>query len=258
VRRQVEQYLDGARLTGLTGEIVALIAPHAGHRYSGRTAGHAFAAVRGKRYDLVAVVSPMHAYHPADLLTTAHKAYGTPLGPVPVDQAALAQLAELLAQDGPSLAAIPYDQEHALEIELPFLQTALQGHFRLLPLMVRSQSPLAARQLGYALAQVVGQRNALLVASTDLSHFYSADEARRLDQEMLRRMSAFSPDALFQAERTGQGFACGVTAVAAVMWAAGALGADRVEILHHSTSGDETGDFSSVVGYGAAAIIKHA
>lgn len=255
---QVDKYLSEARVPEITGHVVAVIAPHAGHRYSGRTAGHAFSPVIGQERDLVAVISPMHSAYPATLLTSAHSAYGTPLGPVWVDRQAVNQLDELLAREGQSLTPIARDQEHSLEIELPFLQRALRGEFKLLPVMIRSQSPLVARRLGHALAQVMQERNGLMVASTDLSHFYPQEMAKELDLEMLRRMRSFSPDDLFNAERTGKGFACGVAAVAAVMWAAREMGANMVEILHHSTSGDETGDYGSVVGYGAAVIVKHA
>ncbi len=256
LRRQMEGYLDAARIPALPGEVMGVIAPHAGHRYSGRTAGHAFAAVRGAGPGLVAVVSPMHAPYPGSVLTSAHRAYGTPLGPVWLDEEALSEFEAGLAADGVDLVRVANDSEHSLEIELPFLQVALSSQFKLLPLMLRSQSPLVARRVGHALAGVLGKRSFLLVASTDLSHFYPARAAELLDEEMLRRIRAFEPDALFEAEREGKGFACGVAAVAAVLWAARELGAGQVEILHHSTSGDETGDFSSVVGYGAAAILK--
>jgi AmmeMemoRadiSam system protein B len=139
---------------------------------------------------------------------------------------------------------------------MPLLQRALTNDFKLLPLMVRSQSPLIARRVGHALAETVRGRNYLLVASSDLSHFYPQELAETLDQEMLRRMAGFNPEDLFTAERTGKGFACGVAAVASVLWAARELGADTVKILHHSTSGDETGDYSSVVGYGAAVVLN--
>lgn len=256
--RQVDKYLSEARVPEITGQVMAVIAPHAGHRYSGRTAGYAFAPVKGQERDLVAVISPMHGVYPGTLLTSAHSAYGTPLGTVTIDSRAISQLDELLSQEGQSLAPVAYDQEHSLEIELPFLQQALRGEFKLLPVMVRSQSPLVARRLGHALAQVMQGRNGLLVASSDLSHFYPEEMANELDLEILRRIRSFSPDDLFTAERTGKGFACGIAAVAAVMWAAREMGANLVEILHHSTSGEETGDYGSVVGYGAAAIIKHA
>lgn len=258
LRQQVDQYLTAARLPELDGEVIALIAPHAGHRYSGQTAGYAFATVMEQTRDLVVILSPMHAAYPANLLTTAHRAYATPLGEVWIDQDALAQLDAGLAKDGLPLTPVANDKEHSLEIELPFLQRALSNDFKLLPLMVRSQSPLIARRVGHALAEILRGRNCLLVASTDLSHFYPQETAQTLDAEMLRRMASFSPEELFSAERTGQGFACGVSAVASVLWAARELGADSVKILHHSTSGDETGDLSSVVGYGAAAVLKQA
>jgi len=257
LRQQVDQYLADARLPDFDGQVVAVIAPHAGHRYSGKTAGHAFASVLGQDRDLVAVLSPMHSPYPASLLTTAHRAYATPLGPVRVDAQALTQLEDRLTQDGMSLTPVANDKEHSLEIELPFLQRALRTDFNLLPVMVRSQAALVARRLGHALAEVMRGRSALLVASTDLSHFYPQELAEELDQEMMRRIKSFQPDDLFSAERTGKGFACGVAAVAAVLWAAHELGADHIEILHHSTSGEETGDYGSVVGYGAAVVLKH-
>ena len=256
LQKQIDRYLTAPHLPDLGGEVVGVIAPHAGHRYSGPTAGYAFSTVLGQQRDLVVVLSPMHAAYPANLLTSAHKAYATPLGPVWVDLEAVNQLDELLSLDGLHLTAVQNDQEHSLEIELPFLQRALRGDFKLLPVMVRSQAPLNARRLGHALAQVLRGRNALLVGSTDLSHFYPQEMANQLDEEMLRRIQGFNPDDLFAAEQMGKGFACGVAAVAAALWAAREMGANRIEILHHSTSGDETGDYGSVVGYGAAAILK--
>jgi hypothetical protein len=249
---QVDQYLHDAKLPALKGTVTAIIAPHAGYRYSGKTAGHAFATVLGQTRTLVAVISPMHSPYPANLLTSAHKAYSTPLGTVPVNTDALQALEAALLEDGMQLAAVANDQEHSLEIELPFLQRALSSKFSLLPVMVRSQSPVVARRLGRALASVLRGQNALLVASTDLSHFYPAAMAMQFDTEMLRRMRTFDPDQLFEAEKNGTGYACGVGAAASVLWAAAELGANTVEVLHHSTSGDETGDYGSVVGYGAA------
>ncbi len=256
LRSQITAYLDDALIPDLPGEVIALVSPHAGHRYSGRTAGHAFAAVRGQAPELVVVVSPMHAPHPASLLTTAHRAYATPLGTMPIDRPAVERLTQFLGQNGLELTPVANDGEHSLEILLPFLQVALAKPFQILPVMVRSQSPRTAQMLGKALAQTVQGRSFLLVASTDLSHFYPEEVANQLDGEMLRRLKNFDPDDLFAAEHSGKGFACGVGAVAAVLWAARDLGANTVEVLHHSTSADETGDRASVVGYGAAAVLK--
>lgn len=254
---QIDGFLADAAAEELDGELVAVIAPHAGYRYSGRTAGHAFHSMMGLSPELVVVVSPLHGYHPADVLTTRHKAYGTPLGTIKVDQDALRGLkAAYKNANGEELAMLANDDEHSLEIELPFLQRALAGDFQLLPVMVRSVSPEVLLELGRSLASVAKGKKTLLVASTDLSHFYPEKIANELDREMLAQIEAFSPDGVLDAERRGTGFACGAGAVAAVLWAAKFLGANKVKVLHYSTSADETGDRRSVVGYGAAVVLK--
>lgn len=254
---EVDGYLQKAELPELPGKVIALIAPHAGHRYSGWVAAHAFRAVFGQSFDLVAVVSPMHYGYPPPLLTTAHSAYQTPLGEIQVDQAALAEVdAALKTELGFGLTPVSNDEEHSLEIELPFLQRALQGEFRLLPVMLRDQSPHVARALGRAIADSLRSRNALLVASSDLSHYYPEAVAAKLDQEMLHQIENFSPEGLYSAEETGQGQACGLGAIAAVLWAARDLGGDQARVLRYATSGAVTGDYSAVVGYGAAVVLK--
>jgi len=257
LERVIDAYLDQAELPDLPGEVVAVIAPHAGHRYSGAVAGYAFAALRNRVPDLLAVISPMHHPYAQPLITSSHDAYSTPLGPIPIDKSAINELDAALKTDlGISLSAVPRDPEHSLEIELPFLQRALASDFKLLPVMVRAQDPQISAGLGKALASVLSGKNYILVASTDLSHFYNQETANRLDNEMLHQIESFSPEGIFEAERTGKGFACGHAAVAAILWAARELGADSVKILNYATSGDVTGDYSGVVGYGAAAILK--
>jgi len=251
--RAVDDYLKNAQLPALGGEVMAVIAPHAGHRYSGAVAGYAFATVRGLHPDLVAVISPFHNLANYALLTTAHDAYGTPLGNVEVDKAALTQLTSHL--DIP-ITPVYADKEHSLEIEIPFLQRALTGEFKLLPIMIRAQEVEVAKKLGHALAKVLKGKRFLLVASTDLSHFYDQKTAQTLDAEMLRRFESFEPESIFEAEHTSKAFACGHAAVAAVLWAAHELGANKVQVLRHATSGDVTGDFTSVVGYGAGVVVR--
>jgi MEMO1 family protein len=122
--------------------------------------------------------------------------------------------------------------------------------------MVRDQSRRVTRILGECLAKTLRGRNTVLVASTDLSHFYPQTIANQLDDEMLRCIESFDPEEVIRAEEEGRGFACGRGALAAVLWAAKDLGANTVKILKHATSGDVTGDTSQVVGYGAAAVLR--
>lgn len=253
----VDAFIRDAKLPALDGRVIAVISPHAGHQYSGATAGYAFATVQDQSPDIVAVVSPMHHPYPQPILTTGHDAYSTPLGGIEVDRERVNEMHALLQDElGFGLTPIQFDPEHSLEIVLPFLQRALKKEFMLIPIMVREQSSLISESVGHTLARVLAGQNSLLVASSDLSHFYNEGEADIFDEEILARMAEFSPERFFQAEREGKGFACGLGAIAAVMWAARDLGADQVKVLHHSTSGQVTGDFQRVVGYGAAAILK--
>src|SRR6266545_3954356 len=237
--RSVDGYLDFAQLPDLEGEVIAVIAPHAGHTYSGAVAGYAFAALRGRTPDLVAVVAPMHHPYSEHLLTTAHEAYSTPLGEVPVDKDALHELDAILNSEvGFGLSPVQNDPEHSLEIELPFLQRTLsseRSEWKLLPIMVRVREASISERVGKALAHVLRGKNFILVASTDLSHFYNQQTALNYDRAMLNEIESFNPDGAFDLERMGKGFACGLGAFTAVMWAARELGADKVKVLRHAT-----------------------
>ena len=264
--RNVDEYLEEAQLPALDGEVVAVIAPHAGHAYSGAVAGYAFAALRDASTrlsaspNLVAVIAPMHHPYVEPLITTAHDAYSTPLGNVPVDKDALLELDTILKSElGFGLSPVSNDKEHSVEIELPFLQRALasdQSEWKLLPVMVRAREPRVSEGLGKALANVLRDKNFALVASTDLSHFYDHKTALTYDRAMLNEIESFNPEGAFDVERAGKGFACGLGAFTAVLWASRKLGADKVKVLRHATSGNVTGDYSSVVGYAAAVILK--
>lgn len=257
LKKTVDEYIASADLRSLQGEVIAVVTPHAGHKYSGRVAGHAFAALKGLDIDTVAVVAPMHHYFPYPLISSAHQGYLTPLGPVEINQAALDRLDEdLQANLGIGITRLREDPEHSLEIVLPFLQRALPHPFQLLPVMVRDQRASTMLQLGISLAKVLHAARAVLVASTDLSHFFPQDKANQLDEEVLQRLKNFDPQSVLDAEDEEKGFACGRGPLAAVLWAAQQMGANRVEILNYATSGDITGDYDQVVGY-AAAVCLH-
>jgi MEMO1 family protein len=148
--------------------VIGLVAPHAGYVYSGAVAGHAFKTVQGRTFDCVCVLSPMHQYYPQPLLTSAHKAYRTPLGEIPLADGKIDLIHNRLVEKiGIGLTPIAKDQEHSLEIELPFLQVALAGDFTLIPIMLRDQSRSVTKALGEVLADVLDPVTSLLVASSD-------------------------------------------------------------------------------------------
>jgi AmmeMemoRadiSam system protein B len=253
----IDQYLRQADSVQIDGKIFGIIVPHAGHRYSGSVAAHAFQCLEGLQPEIVAVLSPLHSPHPAAVLTSAHSAYATPLGTIDIDTERLSQFGNDLTENwGVMLYPIRMDQEHALEIELPFVQRCFSHEFKLLPLMLRDQSEATARAVGASLAKTLRGSSAIIVGSSDLSHFYSQDIAESLDKEILRRLGDFNPSGIIAAEKEGVGFACGRGAIAATLWASRELGADSVKVLNYATSGDTTGDYQSVVGYGAAVIYR--
>jgi len=230
--------------------------------YSGPVAAYAFSAVRGASLEVVALLCPSHFHDDGPALTTSHQAYATPLGVVPVDAAGVeavraALAAQLGGQPQRVLVAIREDPEHAIEIELPFLQCALAGSFSLLPIMLRDQSAAMAHALGAAVAQALAGRRALVVASSDLSHYFPQARAEQLDAEMLRQVAALDPAGVLDTQAAERGQACGPGAMAAMLWAAQAQGADRAQVVRHATSGDVSGDFEQVVGYGAAVVWKN-
>jgi AmmeMemoRadiSam system protein B len=255
--QSVDSQLEASVVALPPGEVIAVVAPHAGHRYSGLVAAHAFRCLAGMHPEVVAVVSPLHQPFPGQILTSAHEAYVTPLGPIPIDRELVERLGRELGQRGGyRLTSVAHDQEHSLEIELPFLQRTLASTFRLLPIMLRDQSKAVAQALGRSLAATLRDSSAVLVASSDLSHFYPDPIARELDKELLARVESLSPERVLAAEEEGVGFACGRGAIASVIWAAQELGANAAQVLAYANSGDVTGDTDSVVGYGAVVIYR--
>lgn len=254
---ELDGYLNNAKIPSISGNIVGVIAPHAGYRYSGPVAAHAFASIRDLHPELVAVISPMHHPYNESFLTSGHDYYWTPLGKIQVDRNAVSEVIKILHEESHiNLIPILNDPEHSLEIELPFLQRIYSHKFTLLPVMVRDLSLTTCEALGKALYRVLNGKSAMIVISTDLSHFYTEDEANRFDKHMLGMFEQLAPEKVLQAELRGDGFACGAGAVIAGLFYALLAGATTGKILKYGTSGERTGDFSSVVGYGAAALIK--
>jgi hypothetical protein len=244
LQKALNSYLGDAP-TETYRHVWGVMVPHAGMRFSGAVAGRAFRHLCGRQYDVVVVIGPSHYPYRHDLLTTGHHAYRTPLGDVPVAQKALETLREYLP-----IEPVRLDQEHSIEIELPFLQHVL-GDFEFIPIAMMNQAYSVAVRLAEALFRTFQGQNVLYVASSDLSHFYDQARATILDQAVLDAVAAYDAAQVIRVEERGQGFACGRGAIAAVMLATRQHGASIATVEHHATSGEVNGDLSRVVGYGA-------
>ena len=239
-------------------ELIALVVPHAGYRYSGQTAAAAFQALRGQQFTKVVVVSPSHRAYADPLLTSGHDAYQTPLGLLKVDHEALRSLNAHLQQQNLQLSSVRFDQEHALEIELPFLQYQLGSDFDLIPMMMLDQSQKTALALAQALFELIKGFNpdekVLLVASTDLSHFHHQRVAKQLDENFIKALETGDIHQLYQAQSAGKTEACGLGPTATILALSEQLGANSINICDYRDSSYANADKSSVVGYVSAII----
>jgi MEMO1 family protein len=254
LRSQIRGFLEAVPTrSDLSGDLMAVIVPHAGYIYSGGVAAYAYKLVSGKSFNQVVIIAPSHRYPFSGASIDQKAGYETPLGIIPVDRS----LAQAIFDQSPVFRYVPggHDQEHALEIQLPFLQETLKD-FSIVPIIQGSQDLSTCEEMARALAQALQGKKVLLVASTDLSHFHPYDQAKILDQKILDRVAAFDEKGLMKDLNQDQVEACGGGPVVTVMRTAKLLMADQVHVLKYANSGDVTGDRSGVVGYMAAAIFK--
>ena len=250
LRSEVSRLLRGVEHGALKGKVRGLVSPHAGYMYSGPTAAHGYAQLQGESYDIVAIISPSHQEFFDGVSVYSGDAYRTPLGEVPVH----VQLREKLAQQAAcvEISERGHGQEHAIEVQLPFLQHVISG-FSVLPIVIGNQDRTLCYELGKALASVLRGQEYLLVASTDLSHYHSAVVANELDGVVLDDIARFDFAGLMTDLEGGKTEACGGGPVVAMLVALDGLGVGHMRVLHHCNSGDVTGDSDRVVGYVSAA-----
>ena len=252
--RDVDGYLAGASEWD-GGPIRAIVAPHAGLMFSGPVGAWAYKAVARQQYDVAVLVGPSHFVDFDGVALFPEGVFATPLGDVRIDDACARALAAC-----PVVRVLPaaHQREHALEMQLPFLRH-VHPDLPIVPLLIGHQTREAIGALAQAIADVCAHRNALLVASTDLSHYFDAATAESLDARVQTCLSAFDPARLldlfekYPAHERGRYVACGGGAAIAVMMAARQLGATGGRVLRYGHSGEISGDYEGVVGYVAAA-----
>jgi MEMO1 family protein len=248
--KQIEQMLALAELPVDCDQVLGIVSPHAGYMYSGGCAAFGFKAIQRRKYDVVVVISPSHQMFFDSVSVFNGGGYETPLGVIYVDLELAKQIGNVhpkvtLSSSGHAGGRAP---EHALEVQLPFLQKML-GDFKLVPIVMGNQEQDIAIALGEVLASKLKDRNPLIVASSDLSHYNQADRAQKMDKGVVDAIEKFDWKLLQDRTAGGASQACGSGPIVSCMYAAKRLGANRARVVQYTHSGMITGDNSEVVGY---------
>lgn len=247
LRKQILRYLSAVK-GGPDPDVRALIVPHAGYDYSGQVAAEAYKRVEGRKFDSVVIVAFLHRMFLQGVLVDDVAAYETPLGRVPVDR----ELAREIWAFHPIFqnAVSGRIEEHSLEVQLPFLQETVPG-LRIVPVYIGIQEITNITVLAEALAAALSQRNALVVATTDLSHFHSYAVASGKDRSLIAMFEKGNAETLYNAYASGEAEACGMGPVLTLILLARKMKWAGPRLIRYANSGDVTGNRSSVVGYAA-------
>jgi len=254
----IDDLLAHASPPPINDPILAVVAPHAGYQFSGPVAAYTYAVLKGRKFSRVVVIAPSH-YESFDFTSVYDgDAYATPLGTVRVDNAFAKQLTKMsptIRLSSQGHIPTPNGAEHALEVQLPWLQRVL-GDFALVPIVMGDQSYENSRALGVALAKLIQGSDTLIVASSDLSHYHPYDEAVKIDHKTLNALEEWDYLSMSRNFEARVWEACGGAPIVAAMIAAERMGANQALVLKYANSGDTTGDHSRVVGYSADVFVK--
>jgi AmmeMemoRadiSam system protein B len=232
-------------------KIYGMVSPHAGYLYSGSVAANGYYSVSSSKFNNVILVGPNHYGLGSSVATTMNGIWESPIGDVMVNP----QVAKDIASRATSMDfdEFAHSRDHCLEVQIPFLLFATEK-FRIVPIILTNQDEYLALELGSAISDTVNDcisngDEFMLIASSDFTHYESNSEAHRKDSQLIKSILSLDITAFYYTLRQYNVSACGYGAIATVMVAAKNLGATRGELIRYATSGDVTGDKSSVVGY---------
>jgi AmmeMemoRadiSam system protein B len=255
LRKDIEDYIRSAIVPDMKECIVGIISPHAGYIYSGKVAAHAYKTIAKKPYDSVILIGPAHRAYFNGAALWNKGSFKTPLGRVDIDEDVAM---EIIRTGGIIKTSLDTHRgEHSLEVQLPFLQTVLDG-FKIVPIVMGTQTIGACKELVQVMSTILqtSEKRFLIVGSTDLSHYYDYAEAKRLDEAVVKCLDMFDIPGMINVFETGEAEACVAGPVIATMMLSEKLGADRGKVLKYANSGDVSGDKGSVVGYVSAVFCR--
>jgi hypothetical protein len=248
---RIDGYLKNVQnLPALSKDPQVLICPHAGYVFSGQTAAYAYALVQGKPYETVVVIGPSHKYGFEGCSIYLEGGFETPLGVAQVDEVAAALIAKA---SGFSYIAEAHDEEHSVEVQIPFIQKTIPGA-KIVPIVMGYPTRSTVYSLADALSQARATKKILIVASTDLSHYLPREKANSVDAKTISLVQNLSADTIINKMAERANIMCGGGPVAAALLALKKAGKPQVEVLHYADSSEANQDTAGVVGYLAAAV----
>ena len=252
LRRQINKFLDNTELSKIE-DIKSIVCPHAGYIYSGQVAAYSYRQISGKKFDSIFIMAPSHSEYFDFISIFNGDAYRTPLGLAYVDK----ERSKILADKSSfiKLSEHGHRDEHSLEVQLPFLQV-LFDDIKIVPIVIGQQNSRNIKELGSTIGNLFKNDNILIIASTDLSHYYEYNIAVSLDRKTEDLINNFDPENLMLEFLRNNVEMCGGGPVISAMIASKILGANSSKILNYKNSGDVTGDRNAVVGYLSAVFYK--
>jgi len=258
LRQMIDGFLQKAEDIDVGGDIIGMLVPHAGYEFSGQVAANAYRLIRGRRYDVVVIIGPSHYVGLEGASIGDWTAYSTPLGEASVD----VPLVRRLKESSSLISMVPdaHRYEHSVEVQIPFIQTVLPG-VPIVPIVIQGDIDYGkSEKIAKAIVKAAGDKNVLLVASSDMSHFPTYQDAYDVDLRMLDAVGTFDPKEILRLNyylmqkgiQNLECVLCGPGALITVMTAAKELDARKVQILPYANSGDVSGERHRVVGYGSA------
>lgn len=249
----IDRFLDNAAPKAIDEKIEVLISPHAGYEYSGQVAAFGYKVIKGKSYDTVIILGPSHFVDFPGVAVYPEGKFRTPLGDVEIDSGLTRELVKNNSIIKSDLSA--FEREHSLEVQIPFLQKVLTN-FKIVPLLISNIDFSGCLELAESLNKASKDKNVLIVASTDMSHYHTYNEAVSMDSQTVSVIKGMDAYSLWNKARNGEVELCGLSAVVVALLYAKNKGLDNIAVLKYANSGDATGDYSKVVGYMSTVIYK--
>ncbi len=254
LKKQFDKWFSEAILPNDINKVQGVICPHAGYVYSGACAAYSYKLLSLQTFKTAIIIHPSHRGNHFSLSVSPYSEYETPMGILKQD----IPLADVIKSKGlQDIDASYHQNEHSMEVQLPFL-AYINPEIKIVPVMIGNQTDEASRQLADILVSVVNEKpdDIVIIASTDLSHYHSAEEASRMDRKLIEYVKSNDIKELYNHLMHGKIEACGFAGVLTLMLLANMLKPEKMIELNYTHSGYTSNDYAQVVGYLSAALIS--